>query len=38
MINLFSMKFEDPTYGDDYIYEAIRLPGVVYVFVCFIIF
>lgn len=27
--NVFSMKFEDPSYGDDYIYEAIRLKGVV---------
>lgn len=26
--NIFSVKFEDPHYGDDYIYEAIRLEGV----------
>lgn len=27
--NVFSMKFEDPNYGNDYIFEAIRLKGVV---------
>lgn len=27
--NLFSVKFEDPNYGDDYIFEAIKLEGVV---------
>lgn len=25
----FSVKFEDPNYGDDYTFEAIRLQGVV---------
>jgi len=24
----FSVKFEDPSYGDNYIFEAIRLQGV----------
>jgi len=29
LIEFFSsVKFEDPNYGDDYIFEAIRLQGV----------
>lgn len=28
-INSFSVKYEDPNYGDDHIFEAVRLTGVV---------
>lgn len=26
--DLFSVKYEDPNYGDNHIFEAVRLPGV----------